>query len=242
MECRHYGTIFVLNVMKKWFLILALALTGCDEGRIYDDFVIEGNAGATAAVKVRDARGYDRWFSGYSLAVAGFSAGSEYALISKNIELDGAGNCEVVLSGIPSDVQSVELCVVDRLRRRVAVFNSVDIKGEKMTNILSENDDLSPESAIQREIFNTTCINCHGGANFAAASLNLTEGRAFQELIGVQSVKNPQEMRVKPGSPEESVLYKILSGTESAGWNYDHSVEITSPEKLDLIKNWIKTQ
>ena len=242
MECRHYGTIFFLNEMKKWFLILALALTGCDEGRIYDDYVIEGNAGATATVKVSHASGYDRWFSGYSLAVAGFSAGSEYALISKNIELDDAGKCEIVLSGIPSDVQSVELCVVDRLRRRVAVFKSVDLKGGEAVNIISDGDDLSPENAIQREIFNTTCINCHGGANFAAASLNLTEGRAFSELIGIQSVKDPQEMRVMPGSPEESVLYKILSGNESTDWNYDHSVEITSPEKLDLIKNWIKAQ
>lgn len=242
MERSDYGAIFILNVMKKWFFILALAVTGCDEGRIYDDYVIEGNAGATATVKVSGARGYDRWFSGYSLAVAGFSAGSEYALISKNIELDGAGDCEVVLSGIPSDVQSVELCVVDRLRRLVAVFKSVDIKGGEMINIVSDGDDLSPESAIQREIFNTTCINCHGGANFAAASLNLTEGRSFSELIGVQSVKEPREMRVMPGNPEGSVLYKILSGTGSAGWNYDHSVEITSPEKLDLIKNWIKAQ
>ena len=242
MECRYHGTIFFLNEMKKWFLILALALTGCDEGRIYDDYVIEGNAGATAAVKVSHARGYDRWFSGYSLAVAGFQAGSEYALISKNIEPDDAGNCGVLLSGIPPEVQSIELCVVDRLRRRVAVFKSFDIKGVETINIVSDDEDLSPESAIQREIFNTTCINCHGGANFAAASLNLTDGRAFEELIGIQSVKEPGEIRVMPGNPEKSVLYKILSGNGSADWNYDHSVEITAPEKLDLIKNWIKAQ
>ncbi len=228
--------------MKKWFFILALALTGCDEGRIYDNYVTEGSAGQTATVRVSGARGADRWFAGYSLAVAGFTAGSEYALISKNIELDDAGNCEIELSGIPSETQSVELCVVDRLRRRVAVFKSVDVKGSESLNIVSDGEDLSPENAIQREIFNTTCINCHGGASFSAASLNLTEGRAFSELIGVISVKEPQEMRVMPGNPEKSVLYNILSGNESADWKYDHSVEITMPEKLDLIKNWIKAQ
>ena len=228
--------------MKKWIWIIALALAGCDEGRIYDNSVPEGRGGVEATVTISDARGYDRWFSGYSIAVAGFTSGSEYALISKNIELDDAGNCKIVLSGIPSEVQSVELCVVDRLRRRVAVFSSVSVKGKDDVVISSEGEDLSPEGAIQREIFNTTCINCHGGANFAAASLNLTEGRAFAELLGVQSVKEPQSLRVSPGLPDESVLYRILAGNESGGWNYDHSVEITSPEKLDLIKNWIKAQ
>ncbi len=46
-------------------------------------------------------------------------------------------------------------------------------------------------------------------------------------------------MRVEPGHSSSSVLYRILSTDESAGWNYDHSVEVVASEKLDLIKNWI---
>lgn len=227
--------------MKKWILIAALALTGCDEGRIYGDYLPDDRSGLSAHVEIVNALGVDRWFSGYSLAVAGFIPGSEYALISKNLELDDAGCCDVTLSGIPPEAQTIELCVVDRLRRRVAVFQSVRVGSDELS-LICRGADLSPEAAIQSEIFNTTCINCHGGANFAAGNLNLTEGCAFQELVGQPSVKEPGRLRVAQGAPEESVLYQILSGNGSAAWSYDHSVEITASEKLDLIKNWIKAQ
>lgn len=222
--------------------IAAMALTGCDEGRIFDAVPSESRGGLTASVEIHDACGSGRWFSGYTIAVAGFVAGSEYAVISENIELDDSGSARITLSGIPHTTNTIELCVIDRLRRRVAVFESIEVGGGAGLSLSSSGEDLSPEAAIQREVFNTTCINCHGGANFAAAGLNLTDGRSFGELVGCPSVKNPDCMRVAPGSPDESILYRILAGKESESWNYDHSVEITAQEKLELIKNWIKAQ
>lgn len=225
----------------KWIIGLLPMLTACDEGRIYDEAVGGERGGLRVEVTVSNSSGANAWFEGYSLAVAGFSAVSEYAIISKALTVDDDGNCRVTLDGIPAEVRTVELCVIDRLRRKVATFRSVGI-GDGPLEIISDGDDFSPESPIQSEIFNTTCVNCHGGANFAAAGLNLSEGRSFGELIGVQSVKVPEEMRVAPGNAEASVLYRILAGNASAGWNYDHSVEITASEKLELIKNWIKAQ
>lgn len=225
----------------KWVLPL-LSLCSCDEGRLWPEEVSESAVGGlTAHVEITDAIGADRWFSGYSLAIAGFAPGSEYALISKNIMTDSEGTASVVLMGIPSEVETIEICVVDRLRRRVATFESVHVTSTDVT-IRSEGVDFSPEKAIQTEVFNTTCINCHGGASFSAAGLNLTQGHSFVELIGVQSVKNPQMSRVEPGQPERSMLYLILTGDASKEWNYDHSVEITASERLDLIKNWIIAQ
>ena len=46
-------------------------------------------------------------------------------------------------------------------------------------------------------------------------------------------------VRAMPGASGESVLYRILSTDESAGWRYDHSVEIPDSKRLDVIKNWI---
>lgn len=219
-----------------------LALCSCDEGRIWPDEVSDSaGEGMTARVEITNSKGADRWFSGYSVAIAGFAPGSEYALISKNIEPDSDGAAGVTLTGIPAEVETVELCVIDRLRRRVATFESVPMMSSNVS-LSSDGADLSPESTIQTEVFNTTCINCHGGASFSAAGLNLTQGRAFGELIGIPSVKNPQMSRVTPGHPEQSVLYRILTGEESKEWKYDHSVEITASERLDLIKNWIIAQ
>ncbi len=225
----------------KWILPL-LALCSCDEGRIWPEEVADSaSEGLTARVEIADAVGADRWFSGYSLAVAGFAPGSEYALISKNIELTEEGSASVALTGIPAEVESVELCIIDRLRRRVASFESVPMASSEVT-LSSVGADFSPEQVIQTEVFNTTCINCHGGASFSAAGLNLTRGHSFEELIGVTSVKNPQMQRVCPGDPDRSLLYQILVGQDSKEWNYDHSVEITASERLDLIKNWIIAQ
>ncbi len=229
--------------MKPTATLVLAALSaiawGCDEGRIYDDYEFEGPEGLAARVTAT-VTGADQWPEGYALAVAGFADGSEYALISKNAEAGPDGSCDVVLTGIPREVTSVELCAIDRLRRRVGTFAKAECSEKADTiRLAAGNVDASPAAAIQAEIFNTTCTQCHGGADFAAARLDLTSGNAFAELIGVESVKEPGRMRVEPGHSSSSVLYRILSTDESAGWNYDHSVEVVASEKLDLIKNWI---
>lgn len=218
---------------------ISAALTACDEGRIYDGFVAEGPEGMAAHVTAT-VTGADAWPDGYAIAVAGFADGNEYAVISKNAEIDSEGRCDLILTGIPAEASTVELCAIDRLRRRVASFASVSCaEGSDTIRISAAGLDISPATAIQTEIFNTTCAQCHGGANFAAARLNLTEGHSFHDLVGIGSVKEPARLRVEPGNSAASVLYRILSTNESSSWNYDHSVEIVAQEKLDLIKNWI---
>lgn len=222
-----------------WLIGLALLASACDEGRIYDMTEPEARSGLAAVLTLDGGEASEQWPEGYSLALAGFSPGSEYAVISKNVK---EGERRVVLTGIPSEVSDVEFCAIDRLRRRVATFSSVPARGGDTLRFRADNAvDLSAAGAIQREVFDRTCVNCHGGSNFAAAGLNLTAGRSFGELVGVQSVKVPGEERVSKGNPEESVLWLILGGTESAEWSYDHSAEVSAPEKLELIKNWIKS-
>ena len=217
-----------------------LLLVGCDEGRLYGDDVVIANEGGSARVTTVIS-GMDTWTDSYTLAVAGFEDGNEFALISKNIEASVTdGKCDVVLTGIPPEVATVELCAIDRLRRRVATFASTVYNGGTDTvRIDVPSVNLSMARAIQQEIFNTTCIQCHGGSNHVAAGLNLTDGVSFGQMIAVPSVKLPDMNRVKPGESGESVLYLILGGNVSSSWSYDHSVEVVRQEKLDLIRNWI---
>lgn len=221
------------------FVVLAAATASCDEGRIPDDYDIENREGITARITT-SMTGADEWPDNYTLVLAGFADGNEYALISKNVENRADGRCDMVLAGIPPEVSTVELCAIDRLRRRMASFAKVDCRtGSDTVLLVSYKVDVSPATAIQTEIFNTTCIQCHGRSNFAAAGLDLTDGNAFADLVGVESVKEPDFMRVEAGNSASSVLYRILSTDQSASWNYDHSVEVVTSAKLDLIKDWI---
>lgn len=230
--------------MYKYLSLISIAglltLASCDEGRIYNDDIVQTEEGGTARF-VGNVSGTGTWSAGYTLALAGFDEGNDYALISKNIETSLSGSkCDLTLSGIPSEVTRIELCAIDRLRRRVATFLSADFSRQEGTLMMeAEHIDLSMAAAIQSEIFNTTCAQCHGGTGHAAAGLTLLEGYSFSNLISVPSVKIPGMDRVKPGSSAESELFLILDSDLSADWNYDHSVEVVRQEKLDLIRNWI---
>ena len=217
-----------------------LLLSSCDEGRLYGEDILISQEGGNAHL-ITTVTGIETWTEQYTLAVAGFEDGNEFALISKNIDASVTnGQCDVVLTGIPPEVSTVELCAIDRLRRRVATFASSDfIAGKDTLNIRIPSVNLSMPRAIQQEIFNTTCIQCHGGSNYIAAGLNLTEGESFSNMISVPSVKIPDMNRVQAGNSSLSVLYLILSGSSSSTWSYDHSVEVIRQEKLDLIRNWI---
>lgn len=222
------------------FATAVIALSACDEGRIYNEDTVVGEDGGSIHLTAVTA-GTETWPSGYTLAVAGFADGNGYALVSKNLgSIDEDGKCDVTLSGIPPEVNTIELCALDRLRRRIATFHSTPYTSSSDTRQIElAATDMSMTTAVQQEIFNTTCANCHGGSGYAAANLDLTAGKSIEDLVMKESVKMPGLYRVKPGDSAESVLYQILADGKSADWSYDHSVEVVRQEKLDLIRNWI---
>ncbi len=216
------------------------SLASCDEGRIFNENIVQTEEGGTACFS-GEVTGTDTWSAGYTLALAGFEDGNDYALISKNIETsESDGKYNVTLSGIPADVTTIELCALDRLRRRVATFVSANFSPQDgILHIEADDVDMSMAAAIQNEIFNPTCVQCHGGSGHAATGLDLLSGNSFGNLISVPSRKIPGTVRVSPGQSADSELFLILDTDISADWNYDHSVEVVRQEKLDLIRNWI---
>lgn len=220
--------------------IVLLQFVSCDEGRIYNDDMVQTEEGGTARFTGKIS-GSATWSQGYTLALAGFEDGNDYALISKNIEIAATdGKYDITLSGIPGEVNVIELCALDRLRRRVATFLSSEYPPQAgILQMSSDGVDMSMAAAIQTEIFNTTCIQCHGGNGHAAAGLDLLTGNSFSNLISIPARKIPGIYRVSPGQSGNSELFLILSSGLSSDWNYDHSVEVVRQEKLDLIRNWI---
>lgn len=224
-------------------LLLPLALTGaaCDEGDIRPD-----NTAATAeGFSIRltaTISGADTWVSPYRLSLAGFTDGDEYAAVVKNLDATDGEAVDITLPGITPGIATVELCVLDGLRRRVVTLASVDVTGMQpmSTGVLEAgNVDAGMFATIQHRVFSTTCANCHGASNHAAAGLYLTEGRSYGSLVGEASTVVDGALRVAPGDASSSVLYRALATDMSASWRYDHSVEIPSQSTLDMIKSWI---
>ncbi|MCM1518159.1 MAG: hypothetical protein NC117_05930 [Pseudoflavonifractor sp.] len=219
--------------------VISGSLAACDEGRIYDDTAIDSREGVTVRLSGR-LSGLDTWPGGYSVVVAGFDDRSDYALISKSVGYpDADGLVEVEMTGVGEGVTTVELCVVNRLRQRVATFASVPAGGGRVIDIDAGTVDVSMFGTVQSAVFSTTCANCHGASNHAAAGLYLTEGHSYGSLVSQPSVKDAAMMRVSLGDASSSMLYQALATDVSTSWNYDHTKEIISIVTLDLIKDWI---
>lgn len=73
---------------------------------------------------------------------------------------------------------------------------------------------LSKFSEIQDKIFTVSCAlsGCHGD-NSTQANLNLTKGKAYSNLVNVNSSLYSNQKRVIPGNAEQSLLYRVLNGS-----------------------------
>mgnify|MGYP000007785682 FL=1 len=97
MKRKVYGWI-LLGLGILW-------LVSCDEGRIYEAVPATAEGGRTVKFTGK-VTGMDTWPSGYTVAVAGFDAKSEYALTSANVMPSQAGEdgtVQVVMSGVTDE-------------------------------------------------------------------------------------------------------------------------------------------
>ena len=78
---------------------------------------------------------------------------------------------------------------------------------------------------------------CHPGA----ASLDLTMAQAYSDLVNVQSLNYAPYLRVKPFSPDSSVLYQKVLGNTDFGTQMPIGPGATplTDEEQGLIYDWI---
>ena len=203
--------------MKKYilfggYLLLLAYITSCDDGRIYEKTETLSEEGRTLKMSGK-INGISKWPDGYSVVVAGFNDESEYAVVTKTIPAVEDDEIQVTMTGVSDKVTTIELCVINKLRKRVISFQSMDDLTAVDDTILMDvgTVNVGMYHGIQEKVFNTTCAHCHGGSSSAAANLYLTE----------------------------SVLHTLLNTTISSTWGYDHSKEIVSSPILTLIDDWI---
>lgn len=225
---------------------LLFGMTACDEGRIYEEESIVNQEGRTVNL-VAHLTGVGSWpDTSYFIEIAGFEEGNDYAAISKIVPAPATegGEVNVQLMGIKENVTHVEFCVLNRLRKHILSFYSIDeatLKSSSTINVDAGTLDVGMFSTIQDQVFSTTCANCHGAATSAAAGLYLTEGRSYEALVGVPSTKVEGLNIVEPDQADESVLYQAISTDISVAnsWRYNHTAEVVNEDILTLIRTWI---
>ena len=233
---------------KLLLLSLTLAFLSCDDGRIYEEEYIPDTSGKVMKLTASMSN-LDTWPRGYSIVLAGFQDNDDYAVITKPVPFPkkGSNDVELVMSGIPGNVTSLHLCVVNRQRILVHSYYDMPCPKEESDTILmdlkNQPIDANMYGAVQDEVFNSaeyTCFRCHS-TNGHAGSLVLETGKSYDELLGKSSlVAEPGAPLVKPNDAENSVLYQILSSGIGKKLSYDHSeILINSYTDKALIKDWI---
>lgn len=237
--------------MRRIIVICAIitgiiTLQGCDEGRLYEDEIPISPEGRTVTLTAQ-LTGLATWPDpSMYVVLAGFNDDSEYALINKSVPVPQNEGDEVTvqLSGIKENVTRVELCVINRLRRHILAFYTIDEATLTASNEIEVNVgtlNVGMFNTVQERVFNATCVNCHGAATSAAAGLYLTAGRSYESMVNKPSTKLPEMNIVEPGDAANSALYQALSTDVSITdeWHYNHTAEVVDEGILALIRQWI---
>jgi hypothetical protein len=227
-------------------IIAFMGLQACDEGRLYEEEIPISPEGRTVTLTAH-LSGLATWPDpSMYVVLAGFNDDSEYALINKSVPMPQNEGDEVTvqLSGIKENVNRVELCVINRLRRHILAFYTIDEATLTASNEIEVDAgtlNVGMFNTIQERVFNATCVNCHGAATSAAAGLYLTEGRSYESIVNKPSKKLPEMNIVEPGDAAKSALYQALSTdvTITDEWHYNHTAEVVDEGILALIRQWI---
>ena len=116
--------------MRNLFLAVGLlfGFVACDDGPVEEHYAQMSQEGRTVNLTAH-VTGLDSWPSEFSLVVAGFGE-KEYAIISKTVVPDSDGEASVTLSGVSMEATTVELCMINKLRKRIVSYYTVDCSGE----------------------------------------------------------------------------------------------------------------
>jgi len=98
---------------------------------------------------------------------------------------------------------------------------------------------LDPDTPVSfsgdvQPIFDNYCISCHP----ASGNLDLRAGRSYSQLVNVPASGYPA-IRVVPGDPEASVLYKKIDGSGAYGANMPTGGQLPSTD-VQKIRLWIE--
>ena len=115
---------------------------------------------------------------------------------------------------------------------------------EKLSDLTGPTPNLKPTlSSIQSEIFSQRCVGCHTNVGrVPPMGLNLTEGNAYANLVGVAARGKAGATRVVPGDPENSyIIHKLEGRAGISGVRMPFAGTPLTDGQILVIKRWIET-
>jgi hypothetical protein len=93
---------------------------------------------------------------------------------------------------------------------------------------------------VQNEIFTPTCaqLGCHDPLGQQQQQV-LSAGRAYASIVNKPSVEIPSLMRILPGDPSHSYLYRKVTGTGITGDRMPQGRPPLTAAQIKLIRDWI---
>jgi hypothetical protein len=109
-------------------------------------------------------------------------------------------------------------------------------------NPINQNPNLQPTlSSIQANTFQTTCgiAPCHVAGGLAPFRLD-TQNQSFTNLVGIQSLHNPNKLRVAAGDTANSYILDIIQGNGvNAAVMPPGGNNLLPPAQIKQINDWI---
>lgn len=226
-------------------ILFICAIISCDDGYVIER-AHDGKGEGFTVKLTGEFSNIDSWQGSYDIVLAGFDEVSDYSIIQKSIPTSKGSNKDtIILRNVSTSVTSVEIAVVNTLRKRIASIYAVPIKEEHKTGDTVMIDagtlDLGMFNTINKVVFqDMSCSRCHSSPN-ATAKLDLSSDNAYHSIVNSTSHVNPSSTRVIPGNSEDSYLYKVIT-TGVPEINYSHP-KLFAEERYEtyqtIIKKWI---
>ncbi|HEX9161557.1 MAG TPA: hypothetical protein VF980_07595 [Thermoanaerobaculia bacterium] len=85
---------------------------------------------------------------------------------------------------------------------------------------------------------NCTAAGCHGKIA-TQENQTLTKDVAYSQLVNVPSVEVPSLLRVKPGDPQNSYMYRKITGVGITGFQMPQGGPFLDATQIALVRDWI---
>lgn len=94
---------------------------------------------------------------------------------------------------------------------------------------------------VQNEVFSQSCatLGCHDPVG-QQSQMILTAGSAYANIVNVPSVEMPALMRIEPGDPTNSYLYRKITGAGIVGERMPFGMPPLDEARIALIRDWIR--
>ncbi len=217
-----------------------MMLCACDDGHI-DEPSHTATTDAYNILIKGTFQHINTWSSPYTVAAACFDDESPYSLTLTPL----AETSQITLANVPTTAKTIEIAVVNNLRKRIATIYTYRISEAKPSKdtirIDVGNLDVGVYNTINQFVFQgNNCSRCHSSQS-PAANLDLTAANAYQNLVGKQASKDKNRTRVVASNAANSYLYKVITeGDANVGYSHPalFANETYSPF-IDIIRNWI---